>query len=195
MSEKYCVPIDSIPKLSNNVHEKIFEFYQKESINFKGFQGTVDENNRPHTEMNPSVGYAGFKLIRESHDHMVSLLEEEQFKLDYSKVYFVIQRVINGTDPHTDPGRYGSIIYHLQGKAITNFYEMKNFRPNISYTNEKIVLEESHIMDLHRWYLFNNSAIHEVKQVQGNFRLSFSISSISCKTFDEFKKELSHILL
>lgn len=76
--------------------------------------------------------------------------------------------------PHRDVHRTVTAMYTVKGPAETVFYGIDKKEP------VEIVK-----MSLNRWYLFNNSAFHGVKNIEGDDRITLVIDLTDIfKTFD-----------
>ncbi|NBO28135.1 MAG: hypothetical protein EBV10_02685 [Synechococcaceae bacterium WB6_1A_059] len=105
-----------------------------------------------------------------------------------------IQRSLKRIPPHTDPGRNVSLLYNIKGPAVTDFYEIDNFIPNIEYNPQDLKLKASVEMKLHKWYLFNNASIHGVKNIPDFERVAFVIHFHGIfKNFEEASANLKNL--
>jgi len=193
--EKYCIPVDILPLLSDESCAKIIE-YSKKNIHL--YNSYVNLNGK--TIFKQGISHIGFSSMRmtdfnEGQEFAKSILEENGIYLIYEKVALVLQRSAKKLVPHTDPGRNVSLLFNIKGLAQTDFYEMDNFIPNIDYTNTQLSLQASIQMKLKNWYLFNNSAIHGVQNIPEYERLAFVINlGDTFKDFATAKNNLKSIL-
>lgn len=191
---KYCIEILDLPCLNHQAHNEILEIFKEEYNNFIGFANI----NGKTVRMNhmASVGYSGRKFDNTTdlnHQRMIQIFKDNGLRLKYEdKTDIVLQRVFHHAPPHTDPGRSAGLLYHLKGSATTHFYTTDNFERDVDYSNNDLTLQETHVMSLHNWHLFNNGAIHSVENIQGFVRCSVAINCNSIFTDFETASKKYH---
>jgi len=198
MNSKYCVPIRDLPSLNESTHEEILNWYKHNKETLKSW---YQEKGFTVSGYKTNAYFASKKITQQPIDldnfnFGKKLLESNGIHIDYTDIVFGIQRCYKIVPPHTDPKRTASLIYTIMGEAETNFYEMENFVPDIDYTNHKLELKETVKMELKKWYLFNNAAIHEVGKITNDLRLSFVITLTNrFIDFEDAKNNLQKIFL
>jgi len=174
---KFCVPMDEIlSKVSDKACTDILEYIDKFPSKFRSY---INVNGK--TVRAPVDVKKGFSSWRLSDDpdalpFVLDLCNNENLNVNLNKAAIVVQRCITYVPPHTDPGKVTSLLYNIKGKATTNFYTTTNFIPDIDYKDTKLEKVFSIDMELKRWYLFNNRAIHEVVDIEGDVRVSLVIN-------------------
>jgi len=193
--ENFCIPVDLLPTLDNESCESILNYYRNNLHRFNSY-----DNVDGKTVAVQGITRAGFSSLRlsdyeEGRKFGHGLLEKNKIFLNYENLCVVLQRSYYRLVPHTDPGRNVSLIFNIIGPAITNFYEMENFVPNIDYSNTKLDLRASIEMKLRSWYLFNNAAIHAVEKIPKLLRIALVIHlGEKFDNFDTAKTNLTDIL-
>ena len=193
--ENFCIPVDFLPTLDDGSCESVLEYYNKNLHRFNSYD-TVNGKTVAVKGIT-RIGFSSLRLsdYEEGRKFGHGLLEKNKIFLNYENICVVLQRSYYRLVPHTDPGRNVSLIFNIIGPAITNFYEMENFVPNIDYSNTKLYLRGSIEMNLRSWYLFNNAAIHAVEKIPKLLRIALVIHL--GEKFDNFevaKKNLTDIL-
>jgi hypothetical protein len=81
--------------------------------------------------------------------------------------------------PHSDIGRKFIIYYLVEGTGDTSFYHSNNYLAGKSYEEKNLTITETIQLEQGHWYLFNNQAIHGVKNIsKPRYSLAFDISKI-----------------
>lgn len=194
--ENYCIPVNFIPSLSEQSCQEIISWFRSNQRKFNSFyheDGIVIKGTKKMV-----TGFASYPLMNtiEDYEFACKILHSNNINLNYKDLRFVIQRSIKSIPPHTDPGRTVSLIYNILGEAQTEFYTLKNFVPNVDYTNLPIRVDATYTMKLNHWYLFNNSSIHGVENIPAMLRLAYVINlTDKFKDFDDARKNLKSIFL
>ena len=190
----FCISLDNLPTLSDESNQKILNVYKENLNNFHAYKN-IDGVTTKVSYMQ-QIGFSGIRLDNTSQsgfNTIKNILEDHGIHLCYDHIYFVLQRIFYMAPPHTDPGRYASLIYNIIGEATTKFYTMENFIPNIDYKDHILEVAETHKMKLCNWYLFNNGSIHSVHDINGYLRVSLTINSNLFTSYDTAKKDLNII--
>ncbi len=164
-----------LPTLSNELHQDLLKFGQS-FIPAEGFdvielqelgkdtQIWVDFHN--HTGTTRS-SYIKFDLAEDLQSRIKTEMTDELFL--FSEVNFYMQLVVGGEKliPHRDPGRTLSILYNISSDhAVTHFYRTHiHDADKYLYAIDETEEIENHRMLPHKWYVFNNEAIHGVSQM------------------------------
>lgn len=163
--ENYCVPVDILPLLSDESCTKIIEYSNQ---NISRYNSWINKDGRTISQNGMyNIGLSSFRLsdYDEGFKFAKSILENNKINLNYENLALALQRSTVKLVPHTDPGRHVTLLFHIMGSAQTDFYTTDNFIPGIDYSNTKLTLEYSITMEMKRWYLFNNAAIHGIRKI------------------------------
>lgn len=189
MYSKFCIPLDFIPSLDEKSHNDILNWYE---INKKTFYSHYQENGKTVRGFKNFDFFSQRTFSSEEDAFAKNILESNNILINYDRILFLMQRGFIHVPPHTDPGRTVTLLYNIQGSAISNFYEMENFIPDIDYSLHNLTLVESITMKLKKWYLFNNSAIHSVGRINNHTRIAFGINLT--ERFRDFEDAKDNIL-
>lgn len=163
--EKYCIPVDILPSLSEESCNKIIEYSNQ---NISRYNSWINKDGKTISQKGIyNIGLSSFRLsdYDEGYEFAKSILENDNINLNYENLALALQRSRVKLVPHTDPGRNVTLLFHIMGISQTDFYTTDNFTPGIDYTNTKLTLESSIIMNIKKWYLFNNAAIHGIRKI------------------------------
>jgi len=192
--EKYCIPVDVLPSLSEESCTKIIEYSNQ---NISRYNSWINKDGKTVSQKGIyNIGLSSFRLsdYDEGYEFAKSILENNNINLNYENLALALQRSKVKLVPHTDPGRNVTLLFHIMGIAQTDFYTTDNFTPGIDYTNTKLTLESSIIMNMKKWYLFNNAAIHGIRKIYDE-RLTLVINlGGKFLDFDMAKNNLKSIL-
>lgn len=193
MDSRFCVKVDW-PKLSSTSEDAILNFVDHNRDRLVGWSflnGTIG-----NTASRDSLGFSNIRITDNNElDFFKSILETNNIFLNYENIIIAIQRSKRLILPHTDPNRSCTLQYLIKGKAKTRFWSMENFIPNISYHNKHLKLEAEFDIDLHSWYLYNNSAIHSAHDIDDERVQLAIVLHNRFKDFEEAKLNLNSILL
>jgi len=173
MDDRYYRKVD-LPRLDNKSEDLILDFVTSKKNQLVGW--SFHNNLVSSTTSRDIYGFSNLRITNsEEIDFLRNILLKNKIKIDFTKLFFAIQRSKIRILPHTDPGRTVTLQYLIKGKAISKFWSMENFVPDISYHNKKLKLESEFIIEPHTWYLFNNSSIHSVDDIEDNERVQLVI--------------------
>lgn len=188
--------LDYLPSFTDEDNKELIDYAN--SFSDQGFISYGIHNDRvvrEPTGYNKAVGFSYLDIGKTNFELVRRILDKNRFpiKYDTNPLYFM-QRVRWSNVAHTDPGRTVSLIYIMTGDAVSRFYSMDNFVPDINYLGENIRLEHETRFKLNTWYLFNNAAIHEVGFIQDEYRWAFNITLTDIfKDYFDAKENLSKI--
>ena len=169
----------------------------------KDMQSWVDFHEETKTTLTVYNAYPiPESLHRRIHEEMTDQL------FPFGEVSFYFQFISGGEHlmPHRDPDpgsgeRKASILYNLSAdNAITDFYKTSSTDPSkYLYSLHEIEKIESYQMVPHKWYSFNNAAIHGVSEIYKN-RLAITCNLnmhpvLELPDYSAFCERYNHLLV
>lgn len=194
MDDRFCVKVN-LNKLNSQSENLILNFVKNKKNSLVGW--SFVNNLVSSTTPRDIFGFSNLRITE--HEEILffkNILENNHIFLNYDKLFFAVQRSKIRVLPHTDPGRTVTLQYLIKGKAISRFWSMENFVPDISYHNKKLKLESEFMIEPHSWYLFNNSSIHSVEDIENNERVQLAIVlTYKFKNFQDAVLNFHNIIL
>lgn len=186
----YCSVID-LPALNKDSESSLLEFVK---ANTKKFHSFTIWNNLMYTfkitNLLRGVNYF-LPTVEADQLFLKNILEVNNIALKISPKNIHLQHIKTNALPHRDPQINLKLIYNIQGKAVTNFYTVKDqYLKNVSLDKTMLDLQHSIKMNLNQWYLINVGEIHDVELIEGIDRTAIVID-IS-KTFITFTEAVNN---
>lgn len=193
MDKRFCIPID-LPRLNDETEQEIIEFASQNNGRFIGWSFINNYVSSVGKQVN--LGFSNIRIVDEKETNFFKeLLEKNNIKLNYQNLLFALQKSKLVIHPHTDPGRTVTLQYLIKGKAISRFWSMKNFKPDVGYKLKDLTLESEFVIEPHTWYLYNNSAIHSAYNIE-NERIQLAVVlTYKFKDFEDAKTNFCQILI
>ena len=146
----YCTLINVLPSFTEAEHNQILKCLAE------NYQAAVHPGNNSVTD------YINLHTFPNKFEILSQIFKPYNLDDGYIKS-MSIQEIRKQLAPHVDYFRKVSLIYNIKGLADTSFYTK-------GMTPDKVIR-----MDLHKWYLFDNSSMHSVANVEGDIRVGLVI--------------------
>lgn len=193
MDKRFCIPIE-LPRLNEDSENQIIDFSRENKERFIGW--SFVNNYVSSLKIQSDIGFSNLRITDDKETKFFkNVLEINKIYLDYKNLVFALQKSRSIIHPHTDPGRTATLQYLIQGKAVSRFWSMENFTPDVSYRLEDLKLEAEFIIQPHTWYLFNNSAIHSVSNIEDERMQLAIVLTYRFKDFEDAKDNINQIII
>jgi len=183
------------PGLGEAINKQIQEHYllhRNVSKRLSASRQSKDISTAQFTTQTP--GYYHLTNWPEQIDFLTEILSGHKINNKFLN-HLTIQHSIGNLAAHTDTFRTMSVIYVVAGPADTVFYRLKDgagILPAKVFDKSQLVETERYRLEINKWYLFNNSAIHAVENSSSpRTSLTFNLTNIG--VFSDFRDAVQNI--